>query len=181
MKNISEFETKLKKKQPILYNSIEILEPYINSKTKILIKNKYGLCKVTPAKLMFGSHPTIKSAVNRNSYFQNMLKESSLEVYKSIIGFGDFKGSEKYIIILTEYGYCKVIPNNLLRGNMPTIRSAINKNKYFRNMLVYKFPNILNELKLGEYKNDRLKITAENKYGICLITPNDLLRGKNLR
>lgn len=69
------------KKQPLLFKSIEILEPYVSDSTYILIKNKYGICSVLPTNLLQGYTPTIRTAINKTEYFINQAKEIHGDLY----------------------------------------------------------------------------------------------------
>lgn len=62
-----------------------------------------------------------------------------------------------HIEILTPYGLCKMKPNNLMSGNIPTINSAINKTKYFINQAIEIHGNLY-DYSLVDYKNNRTKI-----------------------
>ena len=69
------FIEKLNLKHPNTLKIIELLESYKTSQTKFLVKNKYGICNVTPNSLLNGQLPTIMSAVNPTEYWINQSKE----------------------------------------------------------------------------------------------------------
>lgn len=66
-KTHSQFIIKARKIHP----NLDILGEYVNNKTKILVRNKYGVCSVTPDKILQGRTPSIMSAVDKSSYFTN--------------------------------------------------------------------------------------------------------------
>lgn len=52
-----------------------ISDNYIRNNIPILIKDKYGICKVLPMNLLKGVKPTIKTAINKTQYFINQARE----------------------------------------------------------------------------------------------------------
>lgn len=91
-----------------------------------------------------------------------------------------FKGMNKYVIVSDKYGKCKVYPNNLLKGNVPTIKTAVNKTDYFHNLLRDKnsYYNRGYFTMEEPVKNGYCKIKLKTKYGYCKLAPNQLLAGK---
>lgn len=71
----SYFKRKLEVKHPELYNSIDVLEEYVSTRDKILIKNEYGVCSISPNQLFKGCLPNLKSAIDKTSYWVNQAKE----------------------------------------------------------------------------------------------------------
>lgn len=70
-------------------------------------------------------------------------------------------------------------PNNLLNGKNPTIKSAIDKHKYFLEVLRERNPSALKELTfLERYTAENKKLLAIDKYGFVLATPSNLLSGR---
>lgn len=53
----------------------EIIGEYEGSKSKILIQDAFGICCVNAGSLFWGMCPTIKSAVDKNSYYINKAKK----------------------------------------------------------------------------------------------------------
>lgn len=77
-----EFLKKLNEKNKYFKKGdFEIIGYYVNNRTKILIKNKYGECLVSPASLLNGSPPSIETSTNKNNYFINMAKEVQGDKY----------------------------------------------------------------------------------------------------
>jgi hypothetical protein len=115
-----EFIERLEKEQPDIFNSIEVIGKYVNSKTLILVKDKYGVCLSSPAHLLLGCNPNIKGAVDKNQYFTNKAKEIHGELY-------DY--SEVYYIsnrvkvkIISEHGVFWQTPNDhLSRAGCPIL------------------------------------------------------------
>lgn len=65
------FLKKLEERQKNIFDNIEILLPYKGTNKYVLIKDKYGICKVLPGNLLMGYIPTILSAIDKTSYFVN--------------------------------------------------------------------------------------------------------------
>lgn len=103
---------------------IEFLE-----KNYVLVKTKFGVCKVQKGNLLSGSKPTISTAIDKTDYFINKL----FEVNSSLKVVSEYKGSLEYINVQNKYGVCRCIANNLLSNQTPCIESSINKTEYFIN------------------------------------------------
>lgn len=54
---------------------IELLTEYTDSRVKILVKDKYGVCEMLPKSLLGNSKTSIFSAVDKTSYFINKVNE----------------------------------------------------------------------------------------------------------
>lgn len=59
-------------KYPLLGSEILEYGDYKSYQKHMLIRNKFGWCKVKPANLLCGKFPCIKSAVNKSEYWSNM-------------------------------------------------------------------------------------------------------------
>ena len=117
----------IKQKIIDLHPELKILD--VESSKYVIVENKYGICRLQIYSLFSGSKPTINTALNKTNYFKNQLKE----IHPELIVVSDYKGALKKIQIQTEYGICSCLPNNLLRGQIPSIETAIDKNEYFIN------------------------------------------------
>jgi hypothetical protein len=60
---------------------IEILEDYISYHTNILVKNKYGLCKIQPGNILKGNTGSLRSALDKTSYMIEQFKEKHSNKY----------------------------------------------------------------------------------------------------
>lgn len=124
----------IKEVEAIYGNSIEVIGKYRGLNRDILVKDKYGLVK-TNASCLLTYKPNIKSAVNKTIYFMNMLKEAYIDIYNFICPESEYEGMNNKMIFNTKHGLISVNPGSLMSGYMPNIRSAINRKKYFKNML----------------------------------------------
>lgn len=64
-------------KRSSLYKSggFELVSDYVNSRTPVLVKDKYGVCSVSPNNLYKNTPPSIQTAVDKNEYCKNQFKE----------------------------------------------------------------------------------------------------------
>lgn len=83
---------------------------------------------------------------------------------------------EKRIVLLTKYGLIDTDYRRYKSGYISGIQCAINKTEYFQNFLNEKRGDTKIKI-LSEYKNSRIPITVEGKYGDCRIAPTHLLEG----
>jgi len=99
-----------------IHPDLELVSEYINFTSKILVKNKYGICESTANKLLNGVVPCIRSAINKNEYFINQAKEihGSKYDYSSLIY--PEKYGEKLEIICPIHGKFNQLPNHHLAG-----------------------------------------------------------------
>lgn len=81
------------------------------------------------------------------------------------------------IIVKTEYGYCYSTIYHILRGSVPTIRTALNKESFLKNYIYKRFPKNMYKYKIIKYI-DNTKVLVKTKYGDCLTQSSSLLAGK---
>lgn len=96
---------------------------------------------------------------------QNKLSKLNLKVIKI---------EKNLAIVKDKYGLCKVQVYSLLNGSMPSVSTALNKTKYFKNKLAEVQPNLKVS---GKYKGSFVKIEVETEFGVCKCFPNRLLDG----
>lgn len=113
-----------------------------------------------------------------------MVRKSLKQIYEQIP-----EVSRKEIVILKYqnghtcllfdgYGVCKGNIENLKRGGLPSIRSALNKTKYFKQMLKNMFPLYENDYRvIGRFTRSSTPILISSEHGNCLVKPDTLLRG----
>lgn len=107
------FITKLDKVYP--EREYEILEKCKTLKSKILIKDKYGLYKIRAESLLQGNLPSMYSSINKTSNWINRAKEIHGDKYDySLV---EYKNSKiKVNIICKEHGIFQQTPNKHLLG-----------------------------------------------------------------
>ncbi len=178
LKSHKEFIIELEQKQPKLYNSIEILTKYNGCHTKLLVKDAYGICNVTPNCLLLGSTPTIETSIDKTQYFINLIENSFPNFFKNYKVVSDYINNYTHMLIETNFSICKVLPLNLSKGQDINIRSAINKQEYCINQFK-SIHNIDYDYSLVEYKNHntKVKIICNNCKQIFKQEPNHHLSG----
>jgi hypothetical protein len=153
-----------------LHPDLEIIS--IESKF-ITVKNKYGICKLQYYTLLNGSKPSISTAIDKNRYFENQLKE----IQPDLLVIGSYLHSHKKILVEDKYGLCNSLPSSLLNGQIPCITSAVYKTDYFINLAKnihkdkYDYSNSV-------YKSYKAKLIINcNKHGEFLLDPHHHLSG----
>ena len=53
----------------------EVVGQYVFNRTPILVRNKYGDCLISPAQILQGSNPSVRSAINKTEYSINRFRE----------------------------------------------------------------------------------------------------------
>lgn len=97
---------------------------------------------------------TICSAEDKNAYFQTILNKK----FSNITLISDFITYHKKVIVLGEEGLLyEVVPHTLRAGLMPSIQSALDKNKCFA-IKANKIHNFRYNYELVNYINARTKI-----------------------
>lgn len=154
---------------------LEIIE---NNGEILLLKDKYGFCKMTKSHIRAGYKPDIRSALDKNSYFINKVLEIFPDFLEYNTMLSDYTKRCNNILFNTKYGVCKITPGVLLNGSDFSILAAVNKTEYFKNLLFDNYPNYINDyIIIGEYKDKKSNILVNTKYGLCQLTPDNLLRG----
>lgn len=117
-----------------------------------------------------------KDKWNKDKFIEELRSRCGDNLPYSIIG--EYKGTEKNILIENEYGVCSVRANHLLKGVIPSIETAINPTEYWINRAIkvhqdtYDYSKVL-------YLNSGLKVKIGcGKHGIFEQTPNSHLSGK---
>jgi len=116
-----------------LHPDLEILpdQIYKGLRKYILVKDKYGICRITPGILIFqGTKPSIKSAIDKTSYWINQAREVHGDKYDySLV---DYINNRTKVKIISQHGVFEQTPNSHLNGcGCPT---EANKNTTKRNI-----------------------------------------------
>jgi len=129
--NNEEFRKQLFKNNKKAFEELEQLELYIDKRTKILFKDKYGILSLMPTSLLQGRGWSIQSSIDKHGYFLNMLKESNIDAYLNLNFLEDFTKYDNNILAMTKYGKIRISPDCLLKGQYFNISSAVNKTEFF--------------------------------------------------
>lgn len=133
-KTLTEIQEEFKIKQPKLSKEIKINKIFaVNKRQKLIVTTKYGVCNIDTSNLLKGVTPKIQTAINKTIYFNSMLKYEQPEIYDSIVIMSNYVDTDTHLLVMTKYGLCDVYPTNLIKGRMPTIRSARHKREFFVN------------------------------------------------
>lgn len=100
-----------------LHPDLEILpdQVYVNMNRNILVRDKYGVCKATPANLTLNNSVSISSAIDKTSYFINQSKEKHGCKYDySLV---EYKNNRTKVKIISKHGVFKQTPNSHLSGS----------------------------------------------------------------
>ena len=116
-----------------LHPDIKVLpnQVYKSSAEHILVKDKYGVCRVKPTHLLFGHKPTIQTAINKNEYFINQAREIHGDKYDySLV---EYKHSAIKVKIISKYGAFEQAPIKHLEGSGCPIEGRISISDYQKN------------------------------------------------
>lgn len=172
-----EFFIKLKNENLKVYNEVELLSEFEGVNKFAIFNSKYGKIKITPKSLYY-NNPSIRSAINKEEYFFNMLKDKNKKAYEELIPISNFISMSKKMMFETIYGKVSITPSSLLVGKFPNILSALDKHKYFMKQLEILNNRVFLELSpLSKYDNMRKSIKFKGKYGELSLTPDNLLSG----
>lgn len=162
--------------------NLEILETYQKMRQHLLVKNEFGLGKMTPENLLKNQPFRIVHALDKENYFVNQVNK-----YNPYVRSGELVLQEPYrdiripILVKDSYGLSYITASSLLKGGKPNIKTAVDKHSYFMAMLRRNNPSFFKEgFKIvSKYKANHSNIEAEDKYGIYVTTPNSLLKKSN--
>lgn len=153
-------EENYKQKVKQLYNGeLEVIGHFKGLSQPIIVKDRYGIIKLTQAKQLFNNRPGILLAVNRTEYFMNMLKDKEPKIYNQIHPLSEYTKMKDKMLFDTRYGIVSISPDALLAGHTPNIRNAVNRKDYFYKQLRYLYNNVYD-----------FKIESTNRHnGKCIL------------
>lgn len=110
--------------------------------------------------------------------FIKKLKTEQFEFYNKLELLEDIKGVRTKCLFKDKYGELLIYPNQLLKGIKWTIQLAVDKNKYFLNMLRDVNTDLANELEfVDNFISLDKYVVFKNRYGLIRVKPNNLLNG----
>lgn len=163
-------------------NLFDVIGEYETVHTPILLKDKYGICKINPAELLGGAKTSILSAIDKTEYFKNKVADKNKKYVNgdfSIIG--EYVDNNTHIEILTKDGVKKILPDNIIKYKNSRCKSlsiedtdSFYKEKIQRNNNCYREGSfeIVGLIQYGK------KVKLSTKYGICYMTVDNLVAGK---
>lgn len=129
----------LDKNQCFRRGDLTLKSEYVSSTETLLLLDKYGEVRMLPSNLLRGGCPNIYSAVDKNSYFVNMLLEKNKDFKAGLFTLeSNYVGALTQLLVSNKFGLCKMLSSNLLNGASPNSQSAINKTDYFINEAIEK-------------------------------------------
>lgn len=107
----------------------KVISDYGGRFSKIEVLNKYGICSICAESLFKGSEPSIISAINKEDYFSEMLKEKNFKIWEKIkiLKYENFNK----IFISTDYGKMIASSDAIFEWGDLSIKSAIDKNNFW--------------------------------------------------
>lgn len=158
----------------------EVLDEYVNLNQSILVKDDFGICKVSPRQLSRGSGTSVQNAVNKSEYRVNL--------YRSIHGDNfsypnfEYKSNNSSIdIICNRCGRVDSVTdcNHIKRGTGcktcdTTVGTPRMKDEDFLQRVISTGSGIEMLEERGGYHTP---ILCRNKYGLVKVSPDHLLNG----
>lgn len=129
-------EEEFKKEVKAIYgDSLEVVGRYKSISKSILVKDRYGISEIKNAKRVLECKPSILTALNKTEYFMNTLLEKQPEIYDKLTPLSEYINAREKMLFEDKFGVVSTPPDALLAGHCPTIRSAVDRKVYFKNML----------------------------------------------
>ena len=79
------------------------------------------------------------------------------KIHPNLKILSDFEFKRNNVLVETKFGICNVKVDNLIRGNVPSIKTAINKNEFFINQ-ANEIHNFKYDYSLVHYVDSRIKV-----------------------
>lgn len=91
---------------------------------------------------------------------------------------GEYTNNVTCVLVNTKHGICKSYPMHLLRGHVPTITSAIDKNNYFKSIANNKFNNLFDYSKVNYQGSKKLITITCKEHGDFFLRPDAHIQGR---
>ena len=95
---------------------LDVCDTYVNIRTKLKVKDKYGYCLLRPDRLLLNSSGSLQSALDKTKYFIQMTKE----VHGDMYGYDKVNyihSCQDVIITCPQHGDFHQTPRRHLNGN----------------------------------------------------------------
>lgn len=180
------FKNMVKEKNPDFFKKYEIVGDYVDNRTHILVKDKYGLLNCLPNSILNNGKITILSAVNKTEYWIAMNREifgdkldysrvkyinNSTKIELICKDCGDEFSSAPGDHIRSTYG-CPNCSNKL----NPSHKSNMTHKDFVGLIEVYseEYANLLRFK--TEYTTNRSQILAYDTFGLISFSPSNLIK-----
>jgi len=155
-----------------------VLSKDTNDSRYILVKCKYGVCRVKKQHFNEGYTPTIMSALDKTEFFWNKVKENNPYVYNNYTLKSNYASDLKKVTLEGEGVLFKMTPNKILNNFRPGFKSCCDKTKYFINKSKKVHRDKYN-YSLINYVNAKTKVKIIcPEHGVFEQTPTNHLNGK---
>ena len=112
----------------------DFITKYISDNIKILVKNKYGVCKIKIQSLKSGTNPNILSSINKTEYWLNFAKDKNLNFNNYFFDKTIYKEANTNIIITCPiHGDFNIRPSNFTSKNQGCTKCINYKNNHTKN------------------------------------------------
>ena len=126
-----EFLKKLLEKNEYYKNGeFEVVGEYVDRRTRIITKDKYGLISITPDSLLKSQKGGIVQATNKEEYYYNILKEINPNIAEQVKVL-EYRGDKEGVLIETKYGDCLVRKSVLKKLENISIQTALDKKDFW--------------------------------------------------
>lgn len=116
----------------------------------------------------------IRANWSKEKFVEEILNRCGVVPYTVI---GDYTGTENKILTQNKFGICSSVANNLLKGVIPGIESAMDKNEYWINQAIEIHKDLYDYSKVN-YINSEEKVKIICKiHGMFLQTPRVHIQG----
>lgn len=164
-------------------NFFKVVGKYKNCKTRLTVLTKYGECSALPNNLLKDVLPNINSAINKTEYWKNQCLDRFGEEGNDDLSQVEYINSKtKVKIIDPDFGEYLITPNGYYNGNRSIKKGNKSVSDFKRSDQKEVFDKIRElhpdlEILQGQiFKRKDKKILVRDKYGVCKITPNNLLK-----
>jgi hypothetical protein len=155
----------------LIEQRIELIDEYKSLKKKHLCKTKYGHVYITPYNFLKGEKVTIKAALNKTEYFENMLDEINPKIKQRFKILNEYNTGKSFLYLQDNFSVFKTTPAQLLKNKIPGFNSLINKEEYIINKI-----NLL-KLNIIVLENNFPILTISYLSDLFKINYYDLIKG----
>jgi hypothetical protein len=117
-----------------------------------------------------------KNIKQTHEEFMNELYLRNMDALK-LIFITKYNGRHTAILIANQFGICKVSPNALLRGSIPTIQTAIDRHSYFINQIKILNPYVHGLEFITKFTSYLEHVILKDRYGKLSVSPKNIVKG----
>ena len=158
----------------------EVIGQYVETHTKILVKNKYGVCAMQPNSLLNqGANPHIISAINKTEYFINECIEKFGD-NNDDLSCVEYVSNRTKIKVISKFGEYMITPHSYLSGQRSKA-AYCTKSRLNKDVIFSRIKNLHPDLEVlpFDYNSQNDRIFVKNKYGVCNVVIACLFKGRS--